>query len=143
VVSDLVAFLSARLDRDEAVAKAAFGKSGRWWRRLRQIFLNGPPVPAGALLEGDPEVDDEEADIFIADIVVYDEGRPSEEEFEHIARHDPARVLREVEAKRKILAEYVAYTESYVTQARQLEFSIACLAAVYSDHPDYDPEWAV
>jgi Family of unknown function (DUF6221) len=60
----------------------------------------------------------------------------------HIERYSPARALREVEAKRKILTEYVAWTESYVTEMRQLRYAVACLAAVYSDRPGYDPEWA-
>ncbi len=45
----------------------------------------------------------------------------------HIARHDPARVLRECEAKRRIV-------EGHKT--------LRALASVYSDHPDYDEAWA-
>ena len=59
----------------------------------------------------------------------------------------PARVLREVEAGRKILAAYQraqAATsadswESDYTQA--LEWAARVLAAVDRDHPDYDPAW--
>jgi Family of unknown function (DUF6221) len=68
----------------------------------------------------------------------------------HIARHDPARVLREVEAKRKILRrcearinELDVHPNGLVSPravlARQI---IAELAAVFSDHPDYRQEWA-
>ena len=56
----------------------------------------------------------------------------------HIARHDPARVLREVEAKRKIVRDVACgfYDSDY-------DEAVEHLAAVYSDHPDYDPDWAV
>jgi hypothetical protein len=39
-------------------------------------------------------------------VVVYDEGSPTDAEAEHIALHDPARVLAEVVAKRRILDEH-------------------------------------
>ena len=89
---------------------------------------------------------------------------------EHIAHHDPARVLREVEAKRKRLTLYLdaketlaaalkkappeddpATAHSYVRErinANQasgrfvaLEGSIRLDAAVYDDHPDYEELW--
>lgn len=37
------------------------------------------------------------------DVVVYEEGRPSEEQFAHIALHDPRSVLARVEAERQLL----------------------------------------
>jgi hypothetical protein len=70
----------------------------------------------------------------------------------HFARHDPARVLRDVAAKRAILAEVVPAIEG-------MDMQIICewgssqdepdahlpllkiMAAVYSDHMDYRPEW--
>ena len=66
--------------------------------------------------------------------------------------HDPARVLREVEAKRRILARYEdclarmedpAYPQSVAAdQAREYEdFVLPNLAAVYSDHADFRSEW--
>lgn len=72
----------------------------------------------------------------------------------HIAHHDPARVLREVKAKRSILAEH---TDDEGQCARCLDSdgitylgaytapwpcpTLRALAAVYSDHPDYRPDW--
>lgn len=54
---------------------------------------------------------------------------------DHIARHDPARVLAECQAKRRIVAPWVGtVTEN---EARVL----LALAAVYADHPDYSEEW--
>lgn len=54
---------------------------------------------------------------------------------------DPARVLRDVEAKRVILDRYERWDEGYGFQSA-LEIAVSVLAAVYSDHPDYRPEWA-
>lgn len=64
---------------------------------------------------------------------------------------DPARVLRECEAKRRIVALHsegdkgTCYTCS-VNGTRVQDNLIACptlrdLAAVYADHPDYRDEW--
>ena len=69
---------------------------------------------------------------------------------------NPARVLREVEAKRAIVAEYTAFMrpvragqsigkrpgpglEGAVTE---LERVVKLIAAVYSDHSDYKQSWA-
>ncbi|MEU1088939.1 DUF6221 family protein [Streptomyces sp. NPDC005892] len=71
----------------------------------------------------------------------------------HIARHDPARVLREVEAKRGVVRQY----EDMHNQARhpvsadnrmrarvaqgELGDVLRLLALPYADHPDYRAEW--
>ena len=105
----LIAFLNARLDEDEAAAKA--------WLPL---------------------------------------GNPTAMQREHIARQDPGRVLREVEAKRVILGRHKPLSEasshlacawcSDDVDTVSLDMRWPCpdvlsLAAVYSDHPDYRPEW--
>lgn len=72
----------------------------------------------------------------------------------HIARHDPARVLREVEAKRRIARQCAAMDPdmTFVTD-NALGFGpgdhtelaaqvLALLALPYADHPDYDPSWS-
>jgi hypothetical protein len=69
----------------------------------------------------------------------------------------PARVLREVQAKRKILAAFVSFREEHERQraalapgspgvgsgvhtgTQVLRDAVTALAAVCSDHPDYDP----
>lgn len=70
---------------------------------------------------------------------------------EHVARHNPARVLREVEAKRRILGEHF---ESFLPNGIPLGTCTTCdnyampcptlrlLALPYADDPDYRPEWA-
>lgn len=72
--------------------------------------------------------------------------------------HDPARVLREVEAGRAILrylttadgheprALMVAESEELLAQrglALPAEWLLRELGAGWSDHPDYDPAWGI
>lgn len=78
----LVAFLRARVDEDESAALGAKGDtSGRWQQD------DGPPE----------------------DIVLYDKsGKLTMGQARHIARHDPARVLADVAAKRALLADFLA-----------------------------------
>lgn len=68
----------------------------------------------------------------------------------HIARHDPARVLREVEAKRAILAEYEkearvieqGHRTGWTEGGQAVRETVLRLhASVYADHPDYDESW--
>jgi hypothetical protein len=106
-MDDLIAFLNARLDEDEAAAKA--------WLPF---------------------------------------GNPTAEQCEHFARHDPARVLRDVGAKRRI----VAWHESECTctwcdeEGDDLPGpdvtgygcpTLLMIAAIWSDHPDYRQEWTL
>lgn len=76
-------------------------------------------------------------------------------EMEHIARHDPARVLREVQAKRAILALHTAtdggsacegcgtvgVCDDWVTDDVNDCPMLHALANVYADHPDFVAEW--
>jgi hypothetical protein len=138
VADGITAFLTARLGEDEAAAKAVAGRSR---------------------------------------FVVVDE-----DVCRYIARHDPARVLREVEAKRKILALHKIDSEPETVhilhhdkkwntgweetkETGRLSYwcavcdhdrdyghiggpnegceTLRALAAVWSNHPDYNPDWAV
>lgn len=70
----------------------------------------------------------------------------------HIARHDPARALRQVAAMRAILADHAddeGYCsrcwdgDSYAPASRMFPCpTIRSLAAVWSDHPDFHRSWA-
>ena len=137
-MGDLAAFLAARLDEDEAAARAAIGRlSGRWH------------------IDGGGDIQDEDTggggNAFVA-VGPWD-GPVDEVYAAHIARHDPARVLREVEAGRVILAAYQAVLAECATMLHDrrprkygehdgLRKAVCELAAVYRDNPDYDPAWA-
>jgi len=114
-VNDLVAWLRARLDEDEAVARAA--TPGKW--------------SMGRL---------DEHEIGDAWMLKLDDKR-------HIARHDPARVLREVAAKRAIVDayEHLMRTAGIEPSAHfrmlGLEQAVEHLASVYADHAEYREEW--
>jgi hypothetical protein len=96
-VDELVAFLRAALDRDEQVALAA--TAGPWrhdptkhWRKpgtawFEEAVFAGPAGADATCIAGTGVTDDPQ----------------SMDDAEHIARWDPARVLAEVEAKRRIL----------------------------------------
>jgi uncharacterized protein DUF6221 len=63
---------------------------------------------------------------------------------DHVARHDPARVLREVAAKRAVLAAYdeaVNGVEADLGVANALEGIIRHVGVAWNDHPDYRDEW--
>ena len=143
-MDDLTAFIAARLDEDEDLAQdAARGNPGPW------------SLDHAWILSAEGET------------VVMDEYRWGGSAFTHIARYDPARALREVAAKRAIVAEHepgfpaVARQEppgpSTVTDPDGIistfPYCLTCdqdapcvtleaLAAVWSDHPDYRAEWA-
>lgn len=61
----------------------------------------------------------------------------------HIVRHDPARVLREVEAKRRLLAACAEYDDCPAGMSGSgLAYHVEELLALpYADHPDYRDEW--
>jgi hypothetical protein len=63
-----------------------------------------------------------------------DDGGHTIAQAQHIAHHDPDRVLRECRAKRRILERAEAHQQLDTPELRYL-------AEVYSDHPDYRTEW--
>jgi hypothetical protein len=67
---------------------------------------------------------------------------------EHIARHDPARVLAEVAAKRRIVGMLSSIVPAKETNPIKSEDAVALadwtlrlLALPYADHNDYRQEW--
>jgi hypothetical protein len=150
----LVAFVEARLDEDEATAKAA--SAGGAWR-----YEDGDSVGAWTLYDEHWTIADlktyqyEEYDYAVRMPRARDPRYvDADANGAHIARHDPARVLREVEAKRAILGQYEAVcaevrepkSADHLAHARsrqfQLEQVLPLLALPYADHPAYNPAWA-
>jgi hypothetical protein len=146
-VSDLVKFLRARLAEDEEAA-----------RKAAELCGCHPPAPSWTF-------DDEETD---GRILITDNPHPDIRHklnrrwngtyqglhaAEHIARHDPARVLAEVEARRRIIDEHEVTDQGCETCGNYdptglHEYrtdgpctTLRLLALPYADHPDYREEW--
>ena len=125
----LTEFLAARLDEVKATAAAAtHGGNGRW-------VLQGHPSESAMIWDSNGSA------------VVYNEGSPSEAEAAHIVLHDPAHVLREVEAGRKLLAasqkavREADFPDWHGGYASGLEDAVKYRAEVYDSHPDWDEAW--
>jgi len=137
-MDDLVQFLRARLDEDEQAAAAA--SDGPWtpWRKARLHGLG--QLEHAVMLPGDGI--GSRATIVTASWL----------DAEHIARHNPARVLAEVDAKRRILDLHEAAEFEYADADVCLSCdsggplpypcpTVRLLALPYADHPDYHDEW--
>jgi hypothetical protein len=119
---DLITFVRARLDEDERIARKAGGVG---WLR--------------------PEHPGENVAIFDSkgETVVYDEGWPTEGQQAHIVAHDPARVLAEVDAKRKTLDDCEGIIVGFHHEESK-DFArdvLRNLALPHADHPDYREDW--
>jgi hypothetical protein len=138
---DLIEFLRARLDEDEAVAIAARSTGdgpGRWHAAYARDDLD----PSDWLIAASP-----------LDDVPVAGPRLSLGTAAHIARWDPARVLAEVGAKRAMLdaceaLEANAEAEWAACHSTEGNFEavgayrmVELWAQSYADHPDFDPEW--
>jgi len=128
-------FITARLDEDEATARAAFRS------KLRADGVHVLSVGVQVRPGGQPVAVLPVADAIDAETAAF------------IARHDPAWVLRDVAAKRAILARYQEVLAECATMLRAnrprvfgehdgLRKAVEELAAIDSGHPDYQPEWA-
>ncbi|MCW2092834.1 UNVERIFIED_ORG: hypothetical protein M2328_006114 [Rhodococcus erythropolis] len=156
----IVKFLEARLAEDEAVALKAGGSEAEWLYRTEYDNETGNEVVwANSRSEEWLGPAQKEPYVSYDRYVTMDhEGclpAVSEDDGTHIARHDPARVLREVAAKR----ELVAREESGRCQGhpkpwlRHGEYGagfcftppegsvLYVLASAYADHPDFNPDW--
>lgn len=129
-------FLTARLDEDEAVARTA-----AW---MDSPYLNTEPCSEWSYAGDGHEVEPG---------VTHDyEGLSPAVDVEvgpHIARHDPARVLADVAAKRAIvglhdqaLADEVEHGDASGLGADLMHQDVIRLLALpYAGHEDYDEGW--
>jgi hypothetical protein len=125
-MDDLVEFLRDRLDEDEAAAKAADGDE-----------IEATPSLWGTkylTLRGDH--DDRHTTELPAELS------------DHIARHDPARILAEVAAKRQLLEKYAEVADNDINEmeyahgyANAFGEAVRLLALPYAYHLDYDEAW--
>jgi hypothetical protein len=149
-MDDLTAFLCARLDEDEEIA---------WWAALtmgdtgyEQGELVRPPSQYGDALAADGQY----RTTRYHQVVRYKSRGPRRmvaeaaacgvHEAEHIARHDPARVLREAGAKRQEIQLHQSGQHPGLCGYDGHELpcpSLRNLASVWSDHSCYQQEWAL
>jgi hypothetical protein len=139
----LVEWLTAILDEDERVARAAFGRTGVWEWQCNHVDYDGnlvhPLQPSHDLC----------AKLDCDEITIYDEGGHSPEQARHIALHDPAAVLADIAAKRRLLnlcAEWTAMARSTPGSAWYLlgnaDKVCRLLASGYAHRDGFDPSWA-
>ena len=137
---DLVTWLRAQLDEDEVWALGANVKQGDpdWWvspvvgtsRYTVRSKRDNRPIARVETLDGD------EGEL----AAILDGGAVAT----HIARHDPARVLRDVEAKRKMLDDILQalYWIDGEHNTDHVADFLRLLALPYADREGYRPEWA-
>ena len=135
MTKDLVEWLLAQLDEDERIARAAGGRSEQAW----EADLSGKD-PAG--LPSWPVavryVTDGRLRGAVANLPVTNER--SEDRMVHIAAHDPARVLREIDAKRRTLGRILSHA-AVMGQDDVHEDVLRLLALPYADRSGYREEW--
>jgi hypothetical protein len=154
--TELIAFLNARLDEDAYMARrAGDGDKRPHWvydrekfrvltaeGQARMIWPDGHPEPDRWVIASHRE-----------------EGSLLDVDGEHIARHDPARVMADVVVKRQIIELAKAANDhedviegefSHNSRARERgeevdprvgDSILMQLALLYADHPDYREEW--
>lgn len=137
-MDDLVQWLRAQLDEDERIARAG---GNRW--RFEQLRDGPAGEPGGYVLDL--------GRTSIVDIGFMDDDVLLPDEAAHIAEHDPARVLREVDAKRRIAEHHDRYRSESLgngpacfTCGPGLGFpcpTMRALALPYADRPGFHEEW--
>ncbi|MEV1289518.1 DUF6221 family protein [Micromonospora sp. NPDC049679] len=120
----LLLFLRARLDEDEFIARAAGGPSGRYVIWDVDPWYDGSGDRCDLRVRGSGVLSGPTG---MAAAVV-----------EHVARHDPVRVLREVRAKRAILELIEQHGTGVVPRGESI---LRQLALPYTDHPDFRRDW--
>lgn len=131
----LVAFLRERLDEDAAIAQAS---AGAQWAAV------GPSMVAvDAAWIGESK--------HARNRLGYVAAFEHEQDQSHAVRHDPARVLAEVDAKRRILDEHQTTIMSQYWCATchvpgdvpgsNWCMTLRLLAVPYAQHPSYRKEW--
>lgn len=154
-MSDISVFLKDRLDEDEQIANTSIRgciERAEWsyeeWTPGSRGGSGEVIAPNDRDSSGYPEMITRDAEGMQQAV--------DERDGPHIARHDPARVLREVAAKRAIIEAYMesgreftrhmeagAPVEARFGAMQALEHVIRNLATVYADHPDYREEWNI
>ena len=140
-MDELVAWLGVQLDEDERTARAAtwHDDAGTWTahqseydspRRSERRWFIIDSMDDGVITDVDPEASQPDG---VA---------------RHVAEHDPARVLREISAKRQALAHYARVCqltkdgdEAYLLAEGAVAKQIQIMATAYDHRPGYKESW--
>ena len=149
MTDDLAKFLRDRLDEDEQVARGVQDRSAPWDGQWVADGTDALRTRNGWVLAHSTVTTDGRAlPMPLAPGIV-----------DHWARHDPARVLTEVDAKRRIAELHTRFPQPQVMSEEEIWACGTCgspddsptewpcatlrlLALPYAGHPDYRPEWA-
>ena len=140
-MTDLTAFLLARIAEDEAAARACAEAFPSPWEVVDRghsatVKADAPNFWVVSAIDQEQETP----------------GRWPGEHLEHIARHDPARVLAQCAAYRAIVEQW---RESQISaesddggpwsegMAYAGELALRALASIWGDHPAYEAEWGL
>jgi len=162
--ADLVAFLEARIDEERRLAEAAQRYSAGIWAASRgdglYLHPDGPRISTGddehwhkSIKLGVWNCDDLDDDCETMRSAWMAQA-------DHIARHDPARVLADIAAKRSLIVDYRIVVANNAIErrvspddevraaardliAKSLFMILRRLAAAYADHPDFRSEWRI
>ena len=119
-MDDLVRWLGEQLDEDERIARAAGGRSEQVW----QADLSGvDPIGGKSWPLVVRYVTGDQLRGAVAHLPVMQER--SEDRMAHIAEWDPARVLREIDGKRQLLADILAEPHASVKPGGSTEIYCA------------------
>lgn len=157
-MTDVAEFIRARLVEDEVTARAA--TDGPWrYTPDKEWFTDEDKMRAARA--GVPQSGGEEfvgagpTDSTIGVAATGPAGSTQAMcDADHIARHDPARVLAQVAAMRAVVDRYekldhesdrsdgLADLAARVAAAAAARDAVRHLAAIWRDHGDYDPAWS-
>lgn len=149
----LLEFLKARLDEDEAAARAAIDPDSpdTHWHWI-DYASEAPARPEdgyffGVSLRTLKKFPHPLTGAHLPSVAITTADEMPEGVGAHIARYDPARALREIAAKHAILLQYTGTVTDWEEDREApdavgaLEVVIRRMAGVYADHADYQQEW--
>ncbi|MBF6277043.1 DUF6221 family protein [Nocardia nova] len=159
----IVDFIRARLDEDEQTARAATQGEWEWdddgaglgvlteWRTCPHHCKVDPDAKHSRGISGQPGHEHRYMENAVVDAHGYDDPwlEVSEQDAAHIARFQPKRVLRQCAGLRRVFSEELDSHVHLEGAGQTIDHEEANestifrgLASVWSDHPDYRPEWA-
>ncbi|MFJ4785177.1 DUF6221 family protein [Streptomyces sp. NPDC088794] len=141
----LIEWLGEQLGEDERIAKAA--TPGPWWHNPGKQWLGPEAFEKYDLRQGEEFVGYGGPHPFTG--AVASTGPASNiqgmKDAAFIAGHDPARVLREIDSKRDLLAFAKGIHDHHDTfttgVAARLEQTLRLLALAYADRPGFREDW--